>query len=214
MAKRQVVIIGNAGAARECLWVLGEITPNEPDLAFKGFLAFEGYTGDLRELSHLQLGSDDDYAAGPDDVFVIGVGLPALRAKAWSKWKERGAVFMNLIHPACFISEDFNLGEGNIITAGCSFACNVTVGNANYFNGYVVVGHDAHIGDANLFGTYSVIAGNTVVGSGNSFGVGAVALERSKIGNDNTIAPGAYIYKGCRDGRFMAGNPAFDISGS
>ena len=77
-----------------------------------------------------------------------------------------------------------------------------------------MVGHDAQIGDANYFGTYSMIAGNALVGSRNSFGVGAVALERTKIGNDNTIAPGAYLYKGCGDGRLMAGNPALDISGS
>jgi carbonic anhydrase/acetyltransferase-like protein (isoleucine patch superfamily) len=214
MEKRHVVIIGNAGAARECHWLLGEVVPHEPDLTFKGFLSFEGYAGDLRGLSHLQLGNDDDYTAAPGDIFVIGIGLPSLRAKAWAKWKTRGATFINLIHPACFITKDIGLGEGNIITPACSFSCNVTVGNANYFNGGVVVGHDAHIGDANYFGTYSMIAGNAVVGSRNSFGVGSVALERAKIGNDNTIAPGAYVYKGCRNGRLMAGNPAFDISGS
>ena len=210
-AMRNVVIIGNAGAARECHWLLGIIARHESGLSFKGFLAFEGYAGDLRGLSHLQLGNDDEYAAAANDVFVIGIGLPALRARAWGKWRERGAAFMNLIHPACFISQDLCMGEGNIITPACSFSCNVTVGNANYFNGGVVVGHDARIGDANYFGTYSMIAGNALVGSRNSFGAGAVALERTKIGNDNTIAPGAYVYKGCGDGCFMAGNPALNM---
>jgi len=211
MGQRQLVIIGNAGAARECLWLLGEVAPREPDLTFKGFLAFEGYAGDLRELSRLQLGNDDEYCAAPGDVFVIGIGMPALRAKAWAKWKERGAVFINLIHPACFMAKDISMGEGNIITPACSFSCNVTVGNANYFNGGVVVGHDTRIGDANFFSTYSVIGGNALVGSRNSFGVGAAALERTKIGNDNIIAPGSCLYKGCLDNALMAGNPALNI---
>jgi hypothetical protein len=58
---RNVIIIGNAGAARECRWLLGEAGQREPDLAFKGFLAFEGYAGDLRGLAHLQIGNDDEY---------------------------------------------------------------------------------------------------------------------------------------------------------
>jgi len=212
MEKRHVVIIGNSGAARECYWLLREVMRQREDITFRGFLSFEGFKGDLRELSQAELGTDDDYAAQSDDLFVIGIGMPDLRAKAWAKWKERGAVFMNLIHPACFIPEEICMGEGNIITPACSFSCNVTIGNANYFNGGVVIGHDVRIGDANYFGTYSMIAGNAIVGSRNSFGLGAVVLDRAKVGNDNTIAPGAYVYKGCRDGRLIAGNPALDIS--
>jgi acetyltransferase-like isoleucine patch superfamily enzyme len=38
-------------------------------------------------------------------------------------------------------------------------------------------------------------------------------LAKAKIGNNNVIAPGAFVYKGCRDGCLMAGNPALDVSG-
>ncbi len=214
MARKHVVIIGNAGAARECYWLLREVMRQREDLTFRGFLSFEGYVGELRELAQAEMGTDDDYTIQSDDLLVIGIGSPALRAKVWTKWKQRGGTFMNLIHPACFMPETICMGEGNIITPACSFSCNVAVGSANYFNGGVVVGHDARIGDANYFGTRSMIAGNAVVGSRNSFGVGAVALEKVKIGNGNTIAPGAYIYKGCGDDRLMAGNPAIDLSGS
>ena len=212
MEKQNVVIIGNSGAARECYWLLRVVLQQREDITFRGFLSFEGYKGDLRELCQTEMGVDDDYTAQSNDFFVIGIAAPGLRAKAWAKWKARGAVFMNLIHPACIMPEKISMGEGNIITAACSFSCNVTVGNANYFNGGVVVGHDVCIGDANLFGTYSMIMGNTVVGSRNSFGMGAAVLEKAKIGNDNTIAPGSYVYKGCRDGCLMAGNPALDIT--
>ena len=211
MAKRPVIIIGNAGAARECYWILRKVMQEKEEITFKGFLSFEGYSGNLRELVHLELGSDDDYTSQGDEFFIIGIGSPVIRAKVWAKWKERKANFMNLIHPACFIPDEICLGEGNIITQACSFSCNVTVGDANYFNGGVVVGHDAHIGSANFFGTYSLLAGNTVVGSRNSFGVGAVVLESAKIGNNNTIAPGAFIYKGCGDNTIMAGNPALRV---
>jgi sugar O-acyltransferase (sialic acid O-acetyltransferase NeuD family) len=214
MKKRHVVIIGNSGAARECHWLLGEVAQREPDLAFKGFLAFEGYAGDLRGLSHLQMGNDDDYAAAPGDVFAIGIGLPALRQKAFDKWKQRGAAFINLIHPSVTVLPEAQMGEANTINSGSFLSWGTIIGNANHLNGGITLGHDVVVGDANFFAPDALVLGEVRIGSRNSFGVRSTVLAKARIGNDNTIAPGAFIYKGCRDNAIMAGNPACDISGS
>ena len=208
---RNVVIIGNSGAARECHWLLGDIAQHEPDLAFKGFLAFEGYAGDLRGLSHLQLGNDDDYVPEPGDVFVIGIGEPKLRQNAFDKWKQRGAAFINLIHPFTRIHQDVQIGEANIVSCACSIACGSVIGNANYLNGAIILGHDVRIGNANFFAPGVIAIGEVSIGSRNSFGVHSTVLAKAKIGNDNTIAPGAFIYKGCRHNTIMAGNPALRV---
>jgi sugar O-acyltransferase (sialic acid O-acetyltransferase NeuD family) len=206
------VILGNAGAARECFWLLRDVMKERDDVFFKGFLAFEGYTGELRELADLALGSDDAYTPAPDDVFIIGIGLPALRLKAFDKWKGRGARFLNLTHPTVKYVAEVSAGEGNVLAHNCHISCNVTLGNANYLNGSVVIGHDARIGDGNFFGPFAVVMGDVAIGSGNSFGVHSAVLPNAKIGNGNTVAPGAYVYKGCGDNRVMAGNPALDVS--
>jgi acetyltransferase-like isoleucine patch superfamily enzyme len=206
------VILGNAGAARECFWLLRDVMKERDDVLFKGFLAFEGYAGELRELAGLALGSDDAYIPVPDDVFIIGIGLPALRLKAFHKWKERGARFMTLMHPNVILVGEVSLGEGNVLACGCYLSCNTALGDANYLNGSVVVGHDSRIGDGNFFGPFAVVLGDAGIGSGNSFGVHSVTLAGAKIGNGNTIAPGAYVYKGCGDNRVLAGNPALDVS--
>jgi len=211
---RNVIIIGNSGAARECHWLLGEVAQREPDLAFKGFLAFEGYAGDLRGLSHLQLGNDDEYLPENDDVFVIGIGEPKLRQKAFGKWKQRGAAFINLIHPFTTIPQGTLMGEANIVSCACFLSCNAVIGDANYLNGDIILGHDACVGDANFFAPGFIALGEVRIGSRNAFGVRSVVLAKAEIGNDNTIAPGAFVYKGCRDNAIMAGNPACDISGS
>lgn len=203
---QRIVIIGNSSSARECYWaardMLGDV------FHFKGFLAFEGFAGKLRELAEYELGTDESFTPAPGDTFIIGIGKPALRHKAYAKWKARGARFLNLIHPWSYIPPITQLGEANIIAQACHFSCNVTIGNANYFNGNVVLGHDVHIGEANFFGAFSLVLGDARIGSQNAFGVRSTVLPSATIGEGNTIAPGAFIYKGCGDGCLMAGNPA------
>lgn len=204
-----VVIIGNSGAARECYWnaldMLGD------SFRFRGFLAYEGFPGELKELSGLEIGSDESFTPRPDDVFVIGIGSPELRSRAFAKWKARGARFLTLIHPVSFLSPGTVMGEGNIVACSCYVSCNVEIGSANFLNGSVTLGHDARVGDANFFGTFSLILGGATIGSQNAFGVRSTVLPGAKIGDGNTIAPGAFIYKGCGNGRLMAGNPALDM---
>ncbi|MDL2207196.1 acetyltransferase [Desulfovibrio sp. OttesenSCG-928-F20] len=209
--KKQLVIIGNSGAARECYWLAHEIIERESNLEFKGFLSFEGHQGDLRDLAEWSLGTDDNYSPRQEDVFIIGIGMPALRLKAFHKWKDRGARFMNLIHPNVQFIGKVSLGEGNILACGTYISCNAVLGDANYLNGSVVVGHDSRIGDGNFFGPFSMVLGDVSIGSANSFGVRSVVLSGAKIGDGNMVAPGAYLLKGCGNGRVMAGNPAQDM---
>lgn len=212
-AMRNVVIIGNSGAARECHWLLGEVAGQGTDLAFKGFLAFEGYAGNLRGLSQWQIGNDDDYVPENGDVFVIGIGDPALRQKAFAKWKMRGAAFINLIHSSATVPAETRVGEANIISCRCFLSCDVMIGNANYLNGEIILGHDATVGDANFFAPGFTALGGVSIGSRNSFGVHSSALAKAKIGNDNIIAPGAFLYKGCGNHCVMSGNPALNVRG-
>lgn len=204
-----LVIIGNSSAARECYWLAQEIWGGR--LRFKGFLSFEGYPQNLRDLAPMEIGVDDAFVPAQGDVFAIGIASPRLRLKAYAKWKARGAAFCNLVHPSSHVGGSARMGEALIATANCHFSCDTSMGNANYFNGAVVVAHDAVIGDGNFFGPYTLILGGAHIGDGNAFGVRSVVLPRARIGNNNIIAPGAYIYKGCRNGCRMAGNPALRI---
>lgn len=208
---KQLVIIGNSGAARECYWLAQDCIKAGQDLTFKGFLAFEAYSGNLAELAPLLLGDDDAYIPAPGDVFAIGIGLPDLRYKVYEKWKRKGAEFINLIHPTVSLIGDVKLGEGNILACASYVSCNAALGNGNYLNGSVVVGHDVTIGDCNFFGTFSLLLGGAKIGSRNSFGIHSAAMPHARIGDDNTILPAAYIYKGCQNKKVMNGNPAVNI---
>lgn len=206
--KKRLVIIGNSGAARECYWLARDCMDAGAGMEFRGFLSLEGYQGQLHELSEHFLGVDDAYTPARDDVFVIGIGEPALRRKAFLKWKGRGAEFVTLIHPRAQLIGDISLGQANILHCDSYISCNTKIGDANYLNGSVVIGHDATIGDYNFFAPFSLVLGGAAVGSENTLGVHSVLFAHARIGNSNKIAPGSYVYKGCGNAKVMMGNPA------
>ncbi len=210
-----VVIVGNSGAARECYWVLQDLLESAPGLAnyysFRGFLDWQGYKGDLKELRHFYLGTAEAYAIQDDDLFVIGVGKPGLRKDIFTFLKKRGARLMNLVHPWTAICKSAVIGEGNVFQRGCTVYANAVIGNGNYINGAVNVSHDAQLGDFNFLAPYAIVLGGARVGSENHLGPHSVLLEHANIGNGNLLAPGSAIYKGCKDNCRMSGNPALKI---
>lgn len=211
----QVIIIGNSGAARECYWLLDDMVRSAPGLRnyyiFKGFLAWNGYQGDLKKMAHFLLGDARDYSPSTDELFVIGIGQPNLRKAVFEDFKERGANFLTLVHPWSDISPVAEVGEANIFQRGSSVHCDVCIGNANYFNGAINVGHDVEIGDYNFIGPASLLLGDCSIGSQNMIGVRSTFLAKSRIGSGNIIAPGSVIYKGCGNNCRLAGNPALKI---
>lgn len=208
---KNIIILGNSGSARECYVNLKAMISVNNSLKFKGFLSFEGYEADLKNLSKYFLGSDDDYTYDDNDYVIIGLGNPNLREKAYKKLKAKNVKFINLIHPKANLDETFEIGEANIITTDCFFSCNTRIGNGNYFNGFTNAGHDVQIGDFNFFGPHVHFLGNSVIGNKNSIGTMSVILPNAKIGNSNKIAPLSAIYKGCKDNCYMLGNPALKV---
>lgn len=210
-----VVIIGNAGAARECYWILQDLLNSAPALRryyrFRGFLDWKGHKGDLKELASLHLGSADDYVIDADDLFVIGVGHPHLRKAIFEAFKARGAQFMNLVHPWTDICQSAVLGEGNVFQRGCTVYCNARIGNGNYINGAANLSHDAEIGDFNFLAPYSLVLGGAKLGSCNHLGPHAVLLEHARAGDNNVLAAASCLYKGCGNNALLSGNPALKV---
>ena len=206
--RKHIVIVGNSGFARECHIMLRQMMLADPALDFRGFLSFEDYEADLKDLAPLFLGNDDDYAFTPEEPVVIGIGDPDLRKKAHEKLMARGCSFFTLVHPTSYIDASASLGEGNIFGSRCHVTSNCAIGNANVFNGLVHIGHDAVIGDYNFVAPNVQILGDVRMGDLNTIGATCVLLPHCRIGCGNILAPLSAMYKGCGDFTYMSGNPA------
>lgn len=207
----RLLILGNSGAGRECHDVLLELLPVRPDLRFEGFLSFEGFPGSLGPLRDQQRGTDDEYVFTPDTAVILGLGNNELRRRALAKLRSRGVRVFNLIAANVHLAAGVTLGEGNVLARGCHLAPGVSMGDANYLNGSVCLGHDVSLGSYNFFGPFSAMLGASKMGDANSLGTHAVVLERARVGSGNSIAPGSYVYKGCGDNCYYAGNPALNL---
>lgn len=204
-----VVIIGNAGAARECHWLwmqMREAEPSVPD--FRGFVSWNGYQGELKGLERLLLGDSRSWRPSPDDLLVIGIGDCALRMKVYQHYKAAGASFFTLRHPSVVICPSVALGEANILASASSICPDAKIGNANYLNGAVVIGHDAVIGNANTLNVFTCLGGHVRMGDGNHIGPHCMLLPGATMGDWNVVAPGSALYKGCGDHCLLGGNPA------
>lgn len=206
-----VVIVGNSGFAREVHIMLRKMMLQDSSILLRGFLSFEGYPGDLKELGSMLLGHDDEYAFAAGEKAVIAIGDPHLRQKAHVKLRAQNVRLFNVIHPEAYIDASSSIGEGNIFGARCYVTCNSSIGDGNVFNGMIHVGHDCVIGDYNFLGPGTQVLGDVRIGSLNAIGATSVLLPRATIGNGNKIAPLSAVYKGCRDNVYLAGNPSVKI---
>lgn len=212
---KRIFIVGGDGFARECLNVLIGISGYGSDIHFAGFLGHQGYGDktDYKDCASSYKGDVSEYHFEDNDFCIIGAGYPELRKKIYDDLNKMGVQFYNLIGAGCILPESAIIGEGNIFVPPFMGSVNMSIGNGNVFNCDVIIGHDAVIGDFNFFGPRSVSLGNTHIGNMNSIGVSSVLMAKSAIGNHNKIAPLSCLYKGCKDGRYMIGNPALDVSG-
>ncbi len=213
--KKQIIIIGNSGAARECYWILQELfnanVKQYNDTVFSGFISWKGYKSNLKELASYDLGHSDAHVISSENSYIIGIAHPQIRQNAFEEFTAKGANFINLIHPNVYVCPSAKLGKANVIQRDSTLYCNSQLGNGNYLNGAVNLAHDAVVGDYNLFGSYCMVLGNAVMGSKNQLAPNCVLLNNAVVGNENLLAPNSYIYKGCKDNCRMAGNPALKI---
>ena len=213
---QHIVIVGNAGAARECYWIFQEMLQADSTLSehymFKGFLAWKNYPDNLKDLTCHSLGEATSYILSPDDRIVIGIGHPYLREEVFNYFKSKNALFFTLCHPLADINPTAKIGEANIFQRGSSVFCDAILGDANYLNGTVNLSHDASVGSFNFLGPLTLLLGNCTVGNKNSIAARCTILPGAKIGNNNIIAPNSVVYKGCGSNARMVGNPALKIA--
>ena len=211
----RVFIIGNSGAARECYWLLDDMRKSdaavERAVTFGGFFSWRDFPSNLKRLSHLELGDAKSCTPQPGDAFVIGIGSPALRQEIYIELKARGATFFTLRHPLADINPHARVGEANIFQRNSTVFCDATLGHANYLNGAVNLSHDAVVGNFNFIGPFSLVLGEARLGSCNSIAARCTFLPKTRIGDGNILAPGCVVYKGCKDGCRLAGNPAVNM---
>lgn len=207
---KKIAIIGAGGFGREVVCLINAINEKNEEWDFIGFFDDVKNIGYENEYGKV-LGRIKDLNSYPESLAVaVAIAKPSAIEVIVKSITSPNIYFPNLIAPNVifFDKNNISLGQGNIISFGCSISCNVHIGNFNILNCYILIGHDTKIGDYNTIMPSTNISGNVTMGERNFLGVSSVILEKLTIGNDTTIGANSLIFRNTKDKNTYIGNPA------
>ncbi len=210
--RRKIVIIGTGGLAREVAMVIEQINALNQRWDLCGFITDRpDEVG--KDLGIASIIGDDNWILEQDfqSDIALGIGYPKLRAKVLTRYlaQPERFHFPNLVHPT--VTLDYHrveLGQGNVLAAGCRFTCDISVHDFNLFNLNVTVGHDVVVGSYNVINPGANISGGVVLKNRILVGTGSQILENMEVGNDAIIGASALVRTFISEGQTRVGVPA------
>jgi sugar O-acyltransferase (sialic acid O-acetyltransferase NeuD family) len=213
MRRKQIVILGAGGMAREIAWLIRDLNRVAERYEFLGYV--------ISDMSHKGLHDSVDHLLGDYDWLVqhapiidavaIGIGTPASRLKVANEVKSilPRAEWPALVHPsAIFDVETAKFGIGVQMCAGVVGTVNVAVGQFALCNFGCTLGHEVTIGAGCVINPGANISGGVSIGQSVLVGSGAHILQYVRIGAGAVVGAGAVATKDVPEGVTVIGVPA------
>lgn len=208
LSKRDIVIIGSGGLAREVRWLIEECNKKSNQWNVVGWISKEE-PGTM--IAGLPVLGDDDWLLEhkmPIDV-AVSVGSGSLRKKIVGYLRENKNIsFPTIISPSAEMSDSVKVGEGSIITAKSIFTVDIEIGDFFFCNLACTVGHDCRFDDFVTLNPGVNISGNVTIGEGATIGTGASVIQGITIGDNTTIGAGAAVIRNISADCTAVGVPA------
>jgi sugar O-acyltransferase (sialic acid O-acetyltransferase NeuD family) len=204
--KKKLLIIGAGGLGREVFSYLHQHLAG--DLTLAGFLddALDSLHG--FDLPVGVLGRLDDYQPKPDEVLLPAIGNSSVKLAVCRSLTERGAKFVNFVHPTAIVGHATRLGTGIFVFPGAIVGPWATIGDFVSIGGNATVGHDAKIGAGCTLSGHTEINGGTQLGEAVFMGSHATVLPRVKIGDHCVLGAGSVTVSSVKPHTTMFGVPA------
>lgn len=199
MSKKDVVIIGARGLAKELLGYIDEhggyrvaciLDENKSEELF-------GY-----EVIH-----PNDYSGSCRNA-LFAVGYPEHKEFIIEKYSHLQLVWETFVHPTSVISRYARLGTGCIIAPFVLLAGNAVLSNFVFLNVYSAIGHDSIVGARCSLMPYSCVNGGVSIGEDCLVATGAKILPGVTIGDRCRISAGAILSRDVPADSLAFGNPA------
>lgn len=191
--RKLLVVFGAGGAARDVQHIVAKL----PE--------WELYALIEQEIEEWTLHQIRDFHA------VIGIGTPSIIRAVRERLESREDIqWPNLIHPRADTDGIVQIGSGNIIASGATFAADVSIGHCNNINLNATIGHDTKMGNYCVICPGAHLSGFTTLEDEVFIGTGAVILPGVQIGSGAVVGAGAVVTRNVPARKTVVGVPAYD----
>lgn len=204
---KDIIIVGGGGCGREVADFIYDINKEKPTWNLLGFIddnekIFEGRRTDLK-----LIGTVKDWKVEHDQYFAMGIASPQIKEKVAKILMDRGAQFVNIIHPTVRISPSAKLGNGIVIYSGAK------IGSDDDIRDFVtiqstIIGHDVTIEPYVTVSSSCGITGGVLLKEKAFVADHACMVPGTIIGRSAYVGIGAVVLREVPDGTRVFGNPA------
>ena len=153
----------------------------------------------------------EEYVIESDDVFVCADVKPSDRIKHTAVIRDKGGIFVNVIHPLANIAPTANLGTGVVIGAFSTISINTNIKDDVIIQDHCNVGHDGIVENGSHLYVGVRLCGRNRIGIISSIFTGAIIYPDVKVGENCIVGAGSVVNRKVKDGETVLGNPAKKI---
>ncbi|MFO7851414.1 MAG: acetyltransferase [Bacteroidota bacterium] len=209
---KELLIIGARGFGREIYNLAKRCHGYNINWKIKGYLDDKSDALDDFPDYPPIIDSVEKYEVKPEDVFVCALGDVKQKLKYVMMIKDKGGIFLSLVHETSVIYNGTQHGEGLILFPFTHITCNVRIGNWVTILPFSVLGHDVTLGNFCHLNSYSFLGGFTSVGNLVTINTGATIVPGMNIGDEAVIGAGSVVIKNVPPKCTVFGNPARKVN--
>jgi sugar O-acyltransferase (sialic acid O-acetyltransferase NeuD family) len=143
---------------------------------------------------------------------IIGVAFPKLKETIRERIElNKNLNFPNMVAKSAWISNNVNLGMGNIIYPNTSINYETTINSFVIINMNCAIGHHCEIGDFSSLAPGVNLGGNTKIGKCVDFGIGSSTIQGIQVGDNCIVGGQAMVINTFDRDLKIAGIPARSI---
>ena len=206
---KDIVIIGAGGMGKDIQWLIERINDVEETWNILGYID-DGILVDTEINGYKVLGGMDFLKQVDDSLAVVcSVANTKTREKLIAQIKDKeNFEFPNLIDPSVIISKRVEMGNGNVICAGCIMSVNITLGNFNIICAASIIGHDDDIKSYVTIYPGVRLSGTVTIDDKAEIGTGTQIIQGINIGQSSIIGAGTVVIADVQGNCTVVGNPA------
>ncbi len=206
---KSIIIVGAGGFGREILGYAREYLKINKDYSIRGFVddnlnALDGFANSNCKI----ISSTADHKPQINDYHVVAIGHPQTKIRVAHMLRERGAKFLNFIHPTSVVSDTAKIGDGLIVGPFAFINCDTSLGDFVTVNGHSNIGHDSVVGEGTTLSGHVDITGNSIIGQCVFFGSHASVVPGTTIEDGALVGAGSVVVRRVKANTSVFGVPA------